>query len=158
MPTMTYSNDPNAQGKEGTIYAPDLPWWVNKAQPAQYGGFSAPGVAGRTGFGGDRSAPAGETAGAVNIGVSAATPTQPTVGGVGGFNIDDLIGGFVPPVYGGGTGAQKTTQDLGFKFAPSGGRAKAPTGSITTSVSKREFVGERPELELPERDPSRVAA
>lgn len=155
MPTMTYTNDPNAQGKAGTIYAPNLPWWVDQPQPDQYGGFSAPGVAGRTGFGGgDRSAPAGEVAGKVNIGVSAVTPTQPTVGG---FNIDDLMGGFVPPVYGGGA-AEKEPYQRPSLLSSVGGGAKPPTGSISTQVTKREFVGDRPELKLPERDPSRVAA
>lgn len=165
MPTVTYSNNPNSQNREGVVYAPNLPWWVDNPQPATYGISEASGQGLSDIYSGaqpgDRRAPAGETAGTVNPGVSSATPNQPTVGsgGGGGFSLDDMMGGFVPPVYGGGTGAKKTGDDLGFKFTPStGGGQRSPTGSTSTQTTTREFVGDRPELELPERDERRVAS
>ncbi len=157
MPTVRYSNDPNTQNQEGVIYAPNLPWWVDQSQPG-VGRSAPPGAEGIAigAVGGilpeDRSAPPG--ARPPELGVSAATPSQPTVGGR--LSINDFTSGFTPPVYGGGAGAQKTTDDLGFKFTPSRTTGARPTS--TTQTTRRVFEGDLPEFKAPERDPRRVAA
>ena len=98
MPTVKYTNDPAAQGQSGTVYAPDLPWWVSQPQPDQYTrpktmpyryGYRPP----------QTEAPetiAGATAGDVNVGVAAATP------GGGRLSLSDVQGGFTPTPFRGG--------------------------------------------------------
>ena len=140
MPTVTYTNNPDRQGEEGVVYAPDLPWWVNEQQPEQYGAKE-----------GDRSAPQGENV----VAGASVTPTQVSQVQRGSLSLADITSGFVSPVYGGGS--VETTPLGGFQFsASSPTRYKQPTGSTTTSTTQRVFEGTRPELALPKRDERRV--
>ena len=155
MPIVTYTNNPDRQGEEGVVYAPDLPWWVSEPQPG--GGGYAPSTAERPsdevrdslGRIMQKHAPAPYVAGA------SITPDQVSQVQRGSLSLADITSGFVSPVYGGGS--VETTPSGGFSSSPlSPPRQKTPIGTKTTSTSSRVFAGERPELTLPKRDERRV--
>lgn len=147
MPTVTYTNRPELQGQPGTVYAPDLPWWVDQPQPQSYEEQVTQNVM-----------PSEPTESVVGIQVS----KSPSAAGGNSLDaaINNLFGKLGQMDY--GTSIKDTRSraervaDLGFKFTPTKYGAGGTTPTSSTTTRRTVFKGERPELELPEFDKGRL--
>jgi len=160
MPTVTYTNNPDLRGQSGTVYAPDLPWWVQEQQPQAYNYEPPP----------DNYNPSARSSAPYDLLSSGSTPlnTPSSRSSSGQLSLNDILGGLDIPVYGGGGGAKETAQQKFARLSVYGGgssgggggyaQAASPIGGIQTTTSRRVFKGERPTLTLPKRDARRVAS